>query len=84
MTFRAGSKVRAYECINALKYAAKATSLGDTRTLVIHPASTIYRNNPPEQREAAGVFDDTVRVSVGIEDTSDLVEDFTRAINTVL
>lgn len=83
LTFRAGSKVKAYECINALKYAAKATSLGDTRTLVIHPASTIYRNNPPEQREAAGVFDDTVRVSVGIEDTSDLIEDFTRAVNTV-
>ena len=84
LTFRAGSKVKAYECINALKYAAKATSLGDTRTLVIHPASTIYRNNTPEQCEAAGVFDDTVRVSVGIEDTSDLVKDFTRAINTVL
>ena len=84
LTFRAGSKVKAYECINALKYVAKATSLGDTRTLVIHPASTIYRNNFPEQCEAAGVFDDTVRVSVGIEDTSDLIEDFTRAINTVL
>lgn len=84
LTFRAGSKVKAYECINALKYAVKATSIGDTRTLVIHPASTIYRNNSSSQCESAGVFDDTVRISAGIEDTSDLVEDFTRAINTVL
>lgn len=80
LTFRAGSQQRAYDIINGLKYAVKATSIGDTRTLVIHPASTLYICNTQEQREAAGVHDDTVRVSTGIEDAEDLVEDFTKAI----
>ncbi|MBR2209604.1 MAG: O-acetylhomoserine aminocarboxypropyltransferase/cysteine synthase [Synergistaceae bacterium] len=83
LTFRANSKERAYKLINALKYAVKATSIGDTRTLIIHPASTIHRDNTQEQCEAAGVFDDTIRVSVGIEDSKDLIEDFTDALKKI-
>ena len=79
LTLRAGSKERAYKVLNALKYTCNATNIGDTRTLVIHPASTIYVHNTTEQKEAAGVFDDTIRVSVGIEDVEDLIEDFTAA-----
>lgn len=82
LTFRVGSRERAYEVINSLKYAVRATSLGDTRTLVIHPASTLYIRSTHEQRIAAGVYDDLIRVSVGIEDVSDLIEDFTNAIRT--
>ncbi|MBQ7261700.1 MAG: O-acetylhomoserine aminocarboxypropyltransferase/cysteine synthase, partial [Lachnospiraceae bacterium] len=76
----AGSRERAYEIINGLKYALIASNIGDLRTLVIHPASTIYIHSDKRQMEAAGVYDDTVRVSVGIEDAGDLTEDFTRAI----
>ena len=65
--------------INHLKYAVNATNIGDLRTLVIHPASTIYIHNTPKQMENAGVFEDTIRVSVGIEDIADLMEDFTQA-----
>mgnify|MGYP002539299678 CR=1 FL=1 len=79
LTLRAGSKERAYKVLNALKYTCNATNIGDTRTLVIHPASTIYVHNTTEQKEAAGVFEDTIRVSVGIEDVEDLIEDFTAA-----
>lgn len=79
ITIRAGSKERAYRLMNALHYALNATNIGDSRTLVIHPASTIYIHSKKEQVEAAGVYDDTIRVSVGIEDTEDLVEDFTKA-----
>ncbi|MBR1780253.1 MAG: O-acetylhomoserine aminocarboxypropyltransferase/cysteine synthase [Oscillospiraceae bacterium] len=83
LTFRAGSKERAVAILNALNYAHIASNIGDVRTLVIHPASTIFMKSTPAQREAAGVFDDTIRVSVGIEDASDLIEDFTAAIRSV-
>ncbi|MDO4321281.1 MAG: PLP-dependent transferase [Lachnospiraceae bacterium] len=80
VTIRAGSKERAYKLMNALKYALNATNIGDVRTLVIHPASTIYVHSTQQEREDAGVADDMIRVSVGIEDTQDLIEDFTQAI----
>lgn len=83
LTIRAGSKERAYKLMNALKYSAKATNIGDIRTLVIHPASTIYVHSTEEQKRAAGVFDDTIRVSVGIEDIQDLIEDFTAAVKGI-
>lgn len=81
MTLRVGSKERAYAFLNALRYALNATNIGDVRTLVIHPASTIYIHNTPEQMHAAGVEEDTIRVSVGIEDAVDLIEDFKQAWN---
>ena len=64
-----GSKERAYEFLNQLHYALNATNIGDARTLVIHPASTIYLHSTLEQMHAAGVEEDTIRVSVGIEDS---------------
>ena len=57
-----------------------ASNIGDIRTLVIHPASTLYIHSNEAEHEAAGVFEDTVRVSVGIEDADDLIRDFTEAI----
>lgn len=83
ITIRAGSRERAFKLINALKLATNATNIGDVRTLVIHPASTIYAHSSEEQRRSAGVFDDTIRVSVGIEDIEDLIGDFDQAIKSL-
>ena len=80
LNFRAGSKERAFKIINSLKYAFIASNIGDLRTLVIHPASTLYIHTSAEDMEAAGVYDDTVRVSVGIEDKEDLIKDFLDAV----
>lgn len=80
LNFRAGSRERAFRIINALKFALIASNIGDVRTLVIHPASTLYIRATAEEREAAGVYEDTVRVSVGIEDPEDLIADFRRAV----
>lgn len=80
LNFRAGSKERAYRIINSLKYAFIASNIGDLRTLVIHPASTLYIRTCKEEMEAAGVYEDTVRVSVGIEDKEDLIWDFLNAV----
>ena len=78
--FRVGSKERAFKIINSLKYALIASNIGDLRTLVIHPASTLYIRSGRAEMEAAGVFDDTIRVSVGIENKEDLIEDFLSAV----
>ncbi|MGN0637010.1 MAG: O-acetylhomoserine aminocarboxypropyltransferase/cysteine synthase family protein [Huintestinicola sp.] len=81
ITIRAGSKQKAFGLINSLKYACIATNIGDVRTLVIHPASTIYTHSTPEQQVNAGVYEDTIRISVGIEDIDDLIADFKQAID---
>ena len=57
-----------------------ASNIGDMRTLVIHPASTLYIHSDAEETRAAGVYDDTIRVSLGIEDAEDIIEDFTSAV----
>jgi O-acetylhomoserine (thiol)-lyase len=79
-TLRAGSRERAFSLINNLKLALKVSNIGDTKTLVIHPASTISLHSTQKQKEEAGVYDDLIRVSVGIEDLGDLIEDFRQAI----
>jgi len=81
LTFGVGSKERAFKVINNLKYAYNVANIGDIRTLVIHPASTIYSAFSPEERALMGVREDMVRVSVGAEDIKDLKEDFDQALN---
>lgn len=83
LTVRAGSKERAFKLINSLRYALIATNIGDVKTLVIHPASTIYTHSSEELRISAGVYDDTIRISVGIEDIDDLTEDFRQAAESL-
>ena len=68
---------------DALELAWVATSLGGTHTLVGHAASTTHRQMAPEARRAAGIADGLVRVSAGIEDADDIVEDFARALEKV-
>jgi O-acetylhomoserine/O-acetylserine sulfhydrylase-like pyridoxal-dependent enzyme len=68
---------------DALELAWVATSLGGTHTLVGHAASTTHRQLDPEARRAAGIGDGLVRVSVGLEDEGDILEDFERALGKV-
>lgn len=83
LTIRAGSKERAFKLLNNLKIPLIATNIGDVRTLVIHPASTIYTHNSTQQQISAGVYEDTIRISVGIEDIDDLIDDFRQAIDSL-
>ncbi len=50
---------------------------------MIHPASTIYIHSTEEAMAEAGVYEDTIRISVGIEDIRDLIEDFTEAVRVL-
>ena len=82
ITFRVGSKERAFKIINALKIPYILANIGDTKTLVIHPASTIAAHLSDEEKELSGVYDDLIRISLGIEDIEDLKEDFRQAIQS--
>ena len=79
LTIRVGSKERAFSIMDQLKIPMIVSNIGDTKTLVIHPGSTISLHSTDEQKEDAGVFEDLIRVSVGIEDIQDIKEDFAQA-----
>lgn len=66
--------------INALELFAHVANVGDARSLVIHPASTTHSQLSPEALAAAGVTGDLVRLSVGLEDPQDLVDDLQQAL----
>ena len=57
--------------------------MGDSKSLVIHPASTTHSQLTSEQRAVAGAPDDMIRLSVGIEDIADIIEDLTQAFTIV-
>ena len=65
--------------IDAVELASHLANVGDAKTLVIHPASTTHQQVPLEEREAVGVADDMIRISVGIEDIDDLLWDLDQA-----
>jgi O-acetylhomoserine (thiol)-lyase len=74
--YDAGTRV--VEGVNLYSHLA---NIGDTRSLIIHPASTTHRQLDPEQRAAAGAGDDVIRLSIGIETVTDLIDDLDRALN---
>jgi len=80
LTFGLGDKQKAFRCIDSLKLAKNLANLGDAKTLVIHPASTIFHEFSTDEKHEMGVTEDIVRVSVGIEDFEDIRADFKQAI----
>jgi O-acetylhomoserine (thiol)-lyase len=66
--------------IQQVELASHLANVGDAKTLVIHPASTTHQQIPVEEREAAGVTDDMIRISVGLEDIEDILWDLEQAL----
>lgn len=66
--------------VNSVRLASHLANVGDTRTLIIHPASTTHRQLTDEQRMIAGAGPEVVRISVGIEDVSDIIADLEQAL----
>ena len=79
LTLRVGSKEKAFKFIDSLTIPYIISNIGDTKTLVLHPASTISLHSTDKEKEDAGVYEDLIRVSVGIEDIEDLKDDFAQA-----
>ncbi|MDR1661959.1 MAG: PLP-dependent transferase, partial [Azoarcus sp.] len=69
-----------FDVLGRLELAISSTNLGDNRTLVIPVAPTIYFELGPERRASQGIAESLIRISVGIEDTEDLLADFGRAL----
>jgi methionine-gamma-lyase len=74
--YEAGRRV-----MDRVKLFARAASLGDTRSLIVHSASTSHRAVPPEQRLAIGITEGLVRLSIGIEAVDDLIADLGQALD---
>lgn len=66
--------------VDSLELFSHVANLGDTRSLIIHSASTTHRQLTPEQQEAAGAAPDMVRISIGIEDADDIIADLDQAL----
>ena len=67
--------------INSVNLASLLANVGDAKTLVIHPASTTHAQLSADEQKASGVLDDQVRVSVGIEHITDIIDDFEQALD---
>jgi cystathionine beta-lyase/cystathionine gamma-synthase len=75
-----GSQERAWRFMDSLVVASIGSSFGGVRSQVSHPATTSHRQFSPSDRELAGIVDGLVRISVGLEDPQDLIEDFTSGL----
>jgi O-succinylhomoserine sulfhydrylase len=75
-----GGRNEAFALLNALDLIDISNNLGDSKSLITHPATTTHRNIGPEARAAMGIGDGVIRLSVGLEDPEDLVDDLERAL----
>jgi len=80
LSFELKDGIDCFDYMNRLHLAVPASNLGDTRTLVIPVAHTIFYEMGAERRASMGIAESLIRVAVGIEDTEDLVEDFRQAL----
>jgi methionine-gamma-lyase len=78
-----GGEREAFAFLDALRIAHLAVSLGGTETLASAPAAMTHLSVPPERKQALGITDNLVRVSIGVEDADDLIADFDQALNAV-
>ena len=76
-----GGRAGAEKVMNALKLAKIVTHVADTRTCVLHPASTTHRQLSDEQQRATGILPELIRVSTGIEHIDDIIADFEQALS---
>jgi O-succinylhomoserine sulfhydrylase len=79
----AGAKAGAFRFQNALRIVKISNNLGDAKSLITHPATTTHQKLSPEDKATLGIDEALVRLSVGLEDAADLIEDLDRALAAV-
>lgn len=75
-----GGRKAAFKFLNAVKIAIISNNLGDAKTILTHPATTTHQRLPQSQKDMLGITDGLVRISIGIEDTDDLIADIKQAL----
>jgi cystathionine beta-lyase/cystathionine gamma-synthase len=83
ISFELGDLELTRTLLNSVRLMALAESLGGVETLISHPASMTHASVPPERRQAIGLTDDMIRISVGVENVDDLREDLDQALAQV-
>ncbi len=81
VSFETGSLDNARKALEAVKLCTLGESLGGVETLISHPASMTHASVPDETRSRLGITDGLVRISVGIEDVEDILEDLDQALS---
>jgi len=75
-----GTRAAGRAFVEALRVFSHLANVGDAKSLVIHPASTTHFRVPDEELQAAGITQGTIRLSIGLEDPADLLEDLAQAL----
>jgi len=78
-----GGKEGAVQAIDSFQLIPTIPSFGTTRTIVTHPATHTHCNMEPEEREAVGIFDGLIRLSVGLEDPKDIIADLEQGLDNI-
>ena len=78
-----GGEAEAFAFLDALRIAKLAVSLGGTETLASHPAAMTHLSVPDARKQALGITDNLVRISIGVEDADDLIADFDQALAAI-
>lgn len=82
LSFRVkGAREQAWQCIDATRIMSLTANLGDTKTTIVHPATTTHGRLTDSERAAAGITDNLIRVAVGLEDVGDLKADLQRGFD---
>ncbi|MEZ5930389.1 MAG: O-succinylhomoserine sulfhydrylase [Alphaproteobacteria bacterium] len=83
LAFRVGgNQERAFKVMNALRLVAISNNLGDAKSLITHPTTTTHQRLQADERAALGISDDLMRLSVGLEDAEDLMQDLDQALRS--
>ena len=84
LSFRVvGGREQAWKCIDGTQLMSLTANLGDAKTTIVHPATTTHGRLTPEQRAAAGITDNLIRVAVGLEHVDDLRADLARGLSAL-
>lgn len=78
-----GRQAGGFQVIDSLKIFSLLANVADAKSLVIHPASTIHSQLTPEEQMSQGIGPDTIRLSVGIENADDLIDDLSQALDSI-
>ncbi len=83
LTFRLSDKDACFRFMDALKIIRRSTNLNDNKTLILHPASTIFCEYSEEERKKMRIEENMLRLSVGIEDVEDIFDDLSRGLKAI-
>ncbi|HSF90955.1 MAG TPA: O-succinylhomoserine sulfhydrylase [Paracoccaceae bacterium] len=78
-----GGQPSAFRFLNALEIVTMSNNLGDAKSLATHPTTTTHQRLTAEERQQLGITDGLVRISIGLEDSSDLIRDLTHALSVI-